>query len=185
MYAPQGTELHLVFCFELRIKMKLKKRVVSVCFPDFNYIKMFNQFEFLKLAISALTRPLHSCETSRHTIIIIIIIIMELAWYLHTGGLNRVGANMRMWTFSLHRQRSPIHQSRYRNARNISSDCNRISLCMYNVVVWSPYKVYLCNQKWIWFSISAGNEKYLKFAKFIWSYKVLLTSQYKLPTLNN
>ena len=68
MYAPQCTELNLVFCFELRIKRKLEKRVVSMCFPNFNYIKIFHQFEFVKLASSALTRPLHSCETSRDTI---------------------------------------------------------------------------------------------------------------------
>jgi hypothetical protein len=66
MYAPQFTKLNLIFCFELRIKRKLKKY--------FSYIKMFNQFEFVKLASSVLTRPLLSCETSRHTIIIIIII---------------------------------------------------------------------------------------------------------------
>jgi hypothetical protein len=68
MYAPQCTELNLVFCFELRIKRKLQKRVVSMCFPNFNYVKIFHQLKFVKLASSALTRPLHSCETSRHTI---------------------------------------------------------------------------------------------------------------------
>jgi len=78
MYAPQRTELKLllilVFCFELRIKRKLKKRVVCMCFSNFKYINMFHQFEFVKLASSALTRLLHCYEASRHTIIIIIVI---------------------------------------------------------------------------------------------------------------
>jgi hypothetical protein len=118
--------------FVLNLEVKETRRLYVLF--KFQYIKMFHQSEFVKLVSSVLTRLLHSCVTSRRTttiiiIIIIITIIIQLAWYLQKGGLNRVRTNTRMRTFALHKQRSPTHQSRYRNARNSSTDCNRIFVC--------------------------------------------------------